>query len=55
MISFIILILGILLLATGVVFALTIKGIAFLFVYGDILVCMILIIIIVKHLINKKR
>ncbi len=54
MILFTILLLGLLLSGLGGMIFLSVKSITFLFVYGDIIVCIFIIMIIIRHLKNRK-
>lgn len=54
MILFTTLLLGLLLYGIYFLVSIGIKGIAFIFVYGDIIICVLIIAIIIKHILKKK-
>lgn len=55
MILFTILLLALLLFTVGAIIAIGTGGIAFILVFGDMLICIWLIIIVIKCLTKKKR
>lgn len=55
MILFTILLLTLLMLAVITVAAISIGGSAFIVVFGDVIVCMVFIIWIMKHLFTRKK
>ena len=55
MILFTILLLTLLVIGVFVIFAIGIGGIAFVLIFSDVIVCVGLIIIIIKHIVNQKK
>lgn len=55
MILLAILILMLLFLVIFAVFAISVGGAAFIIIFGDIIVCIALIVLFIRHLINKKK
>ena len=55
MILFTILLLTLLLLMTFVVFAVSVDGSIFCVVFGDVIVCMVFIVLIIRYLIKRKK
>ena len=55
MILFLILLLMLVILAIIVVLAVSVGGAAFILVFGDVIVCMVLIGLILKHLFKRRK
>ena len=55
MILFLILLLMLVILAIIVVFAVSVGGAAFILVFGDVIVCMVLIGLILKRLFKRRK
>ena len=55
MILFITLTIVLLLLAISAIIAVAVGGVAFILVFGDVIVCVMIIVFIVKHLTKKRK
>ena len=54
MILFTVLLIMLLMFSICAIFAIGVGGIAFILVFGDVIICVGLIVIIIKHFINRK-